>query len=362
MVYYAAMARTGHSHSATQRRVKSTSRHPNPTTAKYRHSAYWYAYHNGWTHSEASTNAWKFIDVHSFRPRIENFRSGWRDWRGPWSRKRDASEWDGRMWMKWRNSPRQLDSDFNPFALGVFIAMDIGVAMRDVAKKVADPAERTRVRLELMRDLRIVRRPFYYARETERRRKLAAERRKIRRRSTTAPMPTASEIMAAWEARKESREAMVRLGGMLHDLECYVDNCLKFDERGDVVGRNGGIRGWLRENLPELSPKYKTLMRYKALAVRLRQASGAKDPTPTSTLLDEPRCEVVADVVGREDPVFDHIFTDLEYILSPRTALMDAGRRSEKSKCPTENENSLRKNNRRTALALDIRNGRRRRA
>ena len=58
---------------------------------------------------------------------------------------------------------------------------------------------------------------------------------------------------------------------MLHDLECYVDNCLRFDESGDVVGRNGGIRGWIKENLPELSPKYKTLMRYKAMAIRLRQ-------------------------------------------------------------------------------------------
>ena len=44
---------------------------------------------------------------------------------------------------------------------------------------------------------------------------------------------------------------MVRLGGMLQDLECYVDNCLRFDESGEVVGRNGGIKGWLGEKLPE---------------------------------------------------------------------------------------------------------------
>jgi hypothetical protein len=107
----------------------------------------------------------------------------------------------------------------------------------------------------------------------ERRRSLALERRKIRRRRTTAPMPTPEVLLKAWDGRKSSRKAMILLGGIMHDLECYVDNCLRFDESGNVVGRNGGIRGWLKENVPELFPKYKTLMRYKALAVRLRQAT-----------------------------------------------------------------------------------------
>ena len=131
---------------------------------------------------------------------------------------------------------------------------------------------------------------------------------------------------------------------MLQDLECYVDNCLKIDESGAVVGRNGGIRGWIRENVPELFPKYKTLMRYKAMAVRLRQATGTKDPTPTSALLDaRRRHEVVEEVVMRDDPVFEHLFIDLECRLSPKTVLLysekkpaggkrrDAGRVSPKS-------------------------------
>ena len=97
-----------------------------------------------------------------------------------------------------------------------------------------------------------------------------------------------------------------------------------FDEGGSVVGRNGGIRGWLRENLPELAPKYKTLMRYKAMAIRLRQATGTKDPTPTSALLDaKPRNEVVAEVMREDDPVFEHLFIDIEYMLSPNTVLLD---------------------------------------
>ena len=275
---------------------------------RYRHSAYWYAYHRGWTHSEAGSYSGAYLDLHTYRPRM---------------RVRPDGEWRGKDWFAWRNAPKELDSTFNPLLLGACIAADIGVAMRDAVRKLRDPQERERMRRELMRDLRIVRRPFYYARETERRRRLAAERRKINRRLTTAPMPTPEGLLAAWEARKESREAMVRLGGMLQDLECYVDNCLRFDGSGNVVGRNGGIRGWIRENVPELFPKYKTLMRYKAMAVRLRQATGTKDPTPTSALLDaERRHEVVEEVVMRDDPVFEHLFIDLECRLSPNTVLL----------------------------------------
>lgn len=250
----------------------------------YEHSAYWYAYHYGWTYSEAKTYTGKYLDIHSYRPRMREVAEG---------------ESYGDAWFERRNASTYLDSTFNPLLLGVCIAMDIGILMRDEVKKLANPRERDRMKRELMRDLRIVRRPFYYAREKARRRELAAARRKLSRRTTTAPMPTPDALLAAWNGRKDSREAMIRLGGMLHDLECYVDNCLRFDESGEVVGRNGGIRGWLKENLPELSPKYKTLMRYKAMAIRLRQATGTKDPTPTAALLDEtPRHTVMEEILS----------------------------------------------------------------
>ena len=279
---------------------------------EYRHSAYWYAYHCGWTHSDARTYAGKYLDIHSYRPRMKE---------------RPDGEFRGEDWFEWRNSDKLLDTGFNPLLFGVCIAADIGIAVRDEVRKLADPVERDRMKRELLRDLRSIRRPFYYARETERRRKLAEERRKVKRRRTTAPIPTAEELLAAWNERKSSREAMIRLGGMLHDLECYVDNCLRFDESGDVVGRNGGIRGWLKENLPELSPKYKTLMRYKALAVRLRQATDTKDPTPTAALLDEPRHEAVAALLASDEPVFSHVFVELEFRLSPETVFLDAPKR-----------------------------------
>ena len=270
----------------------------------YRHSAYWYAYHYGWTHSESGTYAGMYVDLHTYRPRMRSRL--------------------GAGFGMAAGSGIHLDSSFNPLMLGACIAMDIGVAMRDEVKKFADPAERDRMKRELLRDLRIVRRPFYYARETKRRRELAAMRRKISRRRTTAPMPTREDVLAAWEARKESREAMIRLGGMMHDLECYVDNCLRFDEAGAVVGRNGGIRGWLKENLPELSGKYKTLMRYKALAMRIRQAAGTKDPTPTASLLDEPRCDVISSLLADQEPVFDRLFAAVDRLVSPDAVFLDA--------------------------------------
>ena len=128
----------------------------------------------------------------------------------------------------------------------------------------------------------------YYARDNARRRQLAAERRKISRRTTTNPCPTPDKFRAAFARVRESAEAKVLFGGMVHDLACYVDSCLRYDKSGNIVGRNGVIRAWIAENAPELSPRYKTIMRYKALAMRVRQLAGLKDPQPTSVLLDGP--------------------------------------------------------------------------
>ena len=279
------------------------------TRKKYEHSAYYYAYRYGWTYSEARTLAGKYLDQHTYRPRM---------------RQRQDGEWSSKEWFKWRNASKEVDSTFNPILFAAFAAVDIGIAMRDTVRTIADPIERDRMKRELMRDLRRVRRPFYYAQEVERRRSLAIERRKIRRRRTTAPMPTPDELLKAWNERKSSREAMIILGGMMHDLECYVDNCLRFDEAGNVIGRNGGIRGWIAENVPELLPKYKTLMRYKALAVRIRQATETKDPKPTSKLLVKPLHKAVAMILAEDEPIFAHVFAAVEHMLSPATVMLDA--------------------------------------
>ena len=260
---------------------------------RYSHSAYWYAKNYGYTRSDRAMFTEQYMD-YCTRP----------------SR-------DGGTYLY----------DFNPLMLCAYAMIDAGLAVKRDVDMLRDPVERDRIRREMVQGLRSLRRPFYYARETERRRRMAAERRKVNRRYTTAPAPTPEALLAAWEARKESREAMIRLGGMLQDLECYVDNCLKIDESGAVVGRNGGIRGWIRENLPELSPKYKTLMRYKALAIRLRQATDTRDPTPTSALLESPRHKAVEEILSDPAPIFSRVFGALEHRLSPDTVFLDPAKK-----------------------------------
>ena len=259
----------------------------------YRHSAYWYAYHNGWTHSEAKSLAAQYWDMHTYRPRKRDFLS----------------------WLT--NCDIEFDSTFNPLVLVACAMVDVGDACRR-----ATPKERAKRRKEVAGTLRRLRRPFYYARETERRRLLAADRRKLHRRRTLAPMPTPEALLEAWNRRKESKEQMIVLGGMLHDLECYVDNCLRIDENGKVVGRNGGIRGWLKHNLPELSAKYKTLMRYKAMAIRLRQATETRDPVPTAHLLGaKAPHEVVAEIRADARNTFAALIETIDFHLSPENIL-----------------------------------------
>jgi len=130
-----------------------------------------------------------------------------------------------------------------------------------------------------------VRRPAYYATENARRRALAAERRKIRARRTDNDCPTKEQILDAWIARRRSHEDAIRFGSLIEDLECYIDNSLRRDEDGVIVGRNPGVKGWLRENIPALALQYTTVMRYKAAVKKLKQVTELSDPTPMDVVL-----------------------------------------------------------------------------
>ena len=99
-------------------------------------------------------------------------------------------------------------------------------------------------------------RPAHYEAEKARRQAMAEERRRMSRRTTTSPCPTREALLDAWRHVRDSKESLVRFGSMMQDLECYVDNSLRFDEYGRIVGRNAGVKGWLRENLPELAEQY----------------------------------------------------------------------------------------------------------
>ena len=128
-------------------------------------------------------------------------------------------------------------------------------------------------------------RPAHYEVEKARRRAMAEERRRVGRRATESPCPTKEALLEAWRHVRDSKESLVRFGSMVQDLECYVDNTLRMDGAGRIVGRNAGIKGWLRENLPELAEHYSSVMRYKAAAKKLRQIVGLADPTPVAAVL-----------------------------------------------------------------------------
>ena len=138
-------------------------------------------------------------------------------------------------------------------------------------------------RLSLL--VRRLRRPAYYERERERRRRLADARREIRKHRTLNPQPTFDAIRAALRDARRSPEAALRLGSLLEDLECFVDNTLLFDGEGRIVGRRGGIKRLLQREAPDLFEKYSTIMRHKATAKRFRQACGAGEPIPPAMLL-----------------------------------------------------------------------------
>lgn len=54
------------------------------------------------------------------------------------------------------------------------------------------------------------------------------------------------------------------------------------------MGRRGGVKAWLQVNIPALYVRYTTVMRYKAMAKRLRQVTGLADPVPAAAVLGPP--------------------------------------------------------------------------
>ena len=148
------------------------------------------------------------------------------------------------------------------------------------------------------RHLRRVRRPSYYEAERSRRLALAEARRRQGRRATTNPCPSPEAIRALFAQVRRNPEAALRLGGLLEDLECYLDNRPRF--KGErCLGRAGGIKRYLQEYAPDLFEHYSALMRYKAIAKRFRQAAGVADPVSADALLPG-AAEGRADPAARE--------------------------------------------------------------
>lgn len=141
------------------------------------------------------------------------------------------------------------------------------------------------VRRAVRRHLARTRRPSYYDRERDRRVELGRVRRAITARHTYNPPPSLDAIREAWRAVRRSPETALRLGGMLEDLECYVDNRSRGDSRTGWRGRRGGIKRLFEREAPDLFEHYAAIMRYKAIARRFRQACGIADPVPADAVL-----------------------------------------------------------------------------
>ena len=101
------------------------------------------------------------------------------------------------------------------------------------------------------------------------------------------PAPTGDEVREQFEkARGRGKvEEKIRLGSMLLDAEATTDSSLIRDSDGEIVGRNGGLRGWIFENCPDLLPHYAALTGYRRLAWEARDSEDLFDPVPAELLL-----------------------------------------------------------------------------
>lgn len=138
-----------------------------------------------------------------------------------------------------------------------------------------------------------MRRPSYYEAELKSRAEKLAHQRsnahRIRHRTSWLRPPAPCELMTAWKLahHRGAVKEKLRLGAMMSVIEASVDNGLRRSIDGEIVGRNPGMKGWLKQNCKELVPHYSTLMRYKAAADKLEAASGLSDPCPEEILITE---------------------------------------------------------------------------
>lgn len=114
--------------------------------------------------------------------------------------------------------------------------------------------------------------------------------------------PSTSDICTAYTAQPRSVSALLRIGSRLADLEPSVDRSLIFKQLPNgkriIVAREPGLKGWLTDH--HINVPYSTVMRYKKLATRIRQACGIDGRLPLEWLLPD----------NQEEPV--HLSQDLQ--------------------------------------------------
>lgn len=202
----------------------------------------------------------------------------------------DSEEYRRRFWREAYKRGHTIGR--KPYGLGEYASRRGGIAMYFAMMGVSFFF--WAARREIDRHIHHLRRPSYYETERARRLALSEERRRLRKRRTLNGKPSIDALRNALAHAHESVENMIRLGSLMEDLECYVDNTPYYREDGSFAGRRGGIRRFLQGEAPDLYARYKTLMRYKALSKRFRQAAGVGDPVPASAVLPSAEGETIS--------------------------------------------------------------------
>ncbi len=99
------------------------------------------------------------------------------------------------------------------------------------------------------------------------------------------PPPAPETLRSLWASRNNSHEAALAFGSALNDLEATVDNRSISSGPDRWRGRRPGLKGWLRDNCPDIAAHYAVALRLKRTAQRLRDASEMTDPCPPEWLL-----------------------------------------------------------------------------
>ncbi len=107
------------------------------------------------------------------------------------------------------------------------------------------------------------------------------------------PPPSPEALLELWIHRKDSRETALAFGSALNDLEATIDNRSISTGPNCWRGRRPGLKGWLRENCPDVAAHYDVALRLKRIAQHLRDASEITDPCPPDWLLPHPGTSTV---------------------------------------------------------------------
>ena len=112
--------------------------------------------------------------------------------------------------------------------------------------------------------------------------------------------PTAAELEADATAYPRTLAIRLRLGSRLADLEPTLDRGIRRkDQTGRIRGRASGLKGYISD--ARLSISYRTLMRYRLLALRLRQLLQIDPRLPLEWLLPGtlPDCTLPAGLLSQ---------------------------------------------------------------